>query len=180
MSCTTSVACSATSSGERLNLLFERLRPALFSKLYRMLGNYDDAQDALQFAFLRCWKARHSIDEVGNLQAWIWRVSLNAGRDLCDRLRYRRGMSLTEAHSIRHSERQANPVDQAIHEEEQARLNSALVRLRPEEREVFLLRRAGELTYEQIARRRGGSVGAGKTLMHRALHKLRRALQEQN
>ena len=55
-------------------------------------------------------------------------------------------------------------------------LRDALTRLRPEEREVFLLRQNGELTYEQIAEQRGAPVGTVKTQMRAALQKLRKVL----
>ena len=56
------------------------------------------------------------------------------------------------------------------------RLREAITLLRPEEREVFLLRQNGDLTYEQIADIRGAPVGTVKTQMRAALQKLRRVL----
>ncbi len=58
------------------------------------------------------------------------------------------------------------------------RLREALVELRPEEQEVFLLRQNGDLTYEQIAVLRRRPVGTVKTQMRTALIKLRKVLQE--
>jgi RNA polymerase sigma-70 factor (ECF subfamily) len=46
--------------------------------------------------------------------------------------------------------------------------------LRPDEKEVFLLRQNGDLTYDQIAEARGSPVGTVKTQMRSALQKLRR------
>lgn len=56
------------------------------------------------------------------------------------------------------------------------RLREAITLLRPEEREVFLLRQNGELTYEQIADIRSAPVGTVKTQMRAALQKLRKVL----
>jgi RNA polymerase sigma-70 factor, ECF subfamily len=55
-------------------------------------------------------------------------------------------------------------------------LREAIALLRPEEREVFLLRQNGELTYEQIAELRSAPVGTVKTQMRAALQKLRKVL----
>ena len=55
-------------------------------------------------------------------------------------------------------------------------LAQALVQLRPEEKEVFLLRQNGALTYEEIAELRQRPVGTVKTQMRSALAKLRLAL----
>jgi RNA polymerase sigma-70 factor (ECF subfamily) len=52
----------------------------------------------------------------------------------------------------------------------------ALLDLRQEEKEVFLLRQNGGLTYEQIAEVRNSPVGTVKTQMRAALQKLRKVL----
>src|SRR5713226_2402285 len=69
------------SGGERLGVEFADIRPALQQSLTAMLGSADDAQDVLQEAFLKCWRARARIWRVHNLRAWIFRVGLNAARD---------------------------------------------------------------------------------------------------
>ena len=56
------------------------------------------------------------------------------------------------------------------------RLREALKVLRPEEKEVFLMRQNGELTYEQIAEASERPVGTVKTQMRSALQKLKKAL----
>jgi RNA polymerase sigma-70 factor (ECF subfamily) len=56
------------------------------------------------------------------------------------------------------------------------RLREAIVHLRQEEKEVFLLRQNGDLTYEQIAEIRKAPVGTVKTQMRSALQKLRKVL----
>jgi len=67
--------------GERLGVAFAEIRPALLQSLTAMLGSADDAQDVMQEAFLKCWRARARIMRVQNLRAWIFRVGLNAARD---------------------------------------------------------------------------------------------------
>jgi RNA polymerase sigma-70 factor (ECF subfamily) len=70
-----------------------------------------------------------------------------------------------------------SPPGQALEEQETLqRLRAALMQLRPEEKEVFLLRQNGELTYEQIAELRDRPVGTVKTQMRSALQKLRAVL----
>ncbi len=62
------------------------------------------------------------------------------------------------------------------HQEELARVKQALLNLRPEEQEVFLLRQNGQLSYEEIARAANIPLGTVKTRMRLALEKLRVAL----
>jgi len=44
---------------------------------YLILGNRSDAEDAVQEAFLRAWKFRHSIAQESSLRAWLYRVVVN-------------------------------------------------------------------------------------------------------
>ena len=71
----------------------------------------------------------------------------------------------------------APPPTQSLEEQESLQqLRDALMQLRPEEKEVFLLRQNGELTYEQIAELHSRPVGTVKTQMRSALQKLRKVL----
>ncbi|MBX9582897.1 MAG: RNA polymerase sigma factor, partial [Gemmataceae bacterium] len=77
---------SPTGAGGRpddaaLVALFHQVRDELVSTLLYLLGNPDDAQDAAQEAFLKCWRARHTLPDVQNLRAWVFRVGLNAAKD---------------------------------------------------------------------------------------------------
>src|SRR5437763_833963 len=72
----------APSPGDVLLCAFNALRDELVSTLLFILGNREDAQDAAQEAFLKCWRARAGLSEVQNLRAWIFRVGLNAAKDL--------------------------------------------------------------------------------------------------
>src|SRR6516225_2310326 len=71
-----------SSSGEEFVCAFNELRTELVSTLYFYLGNLDDAHDAAQEAFLKCWRFRDTIADVRNLRAWIFRVGLNSAKDL--------------------------------------------------------------------------------------------------
>ena len=68
-------------SGQQLETLFDDARGEILGTLYYLVGNMEDAKDALQETFLKCWRKREQIDDVQNLKAWVFRVALNTGRD---------------------------------------------------------------------------------------------------
>jgi RNA polymerase sigma-70 factor (ECF subfamily) len=154
---------------------FNGLRDELLSTLLYVLGNRDDALDAAQEAFLKCWKHRDETAGVQNLRAWIFRVGLNTAKDL-QRSAWNRKVKPMATEEIMLTARDPAPGLALEDQEAVDRLRAAIVSLRPDEKEVFLLRQNGELTYEQIAEIRNAPVGTVKTQMRTALIKLRRVL----
>jgi RNA polymerase sigma-70 factor (ECF subfamily) len=164
-------------SGDDFVRAFNEVRAELVSTLYFLLGNHDDAQDAAQDAFLKCWRTRHTLAEVRNLRAWIFRVGLNAAKDL-QRSAWRRRAKPLASTTPQAEIMDASPADALENKETTQRLEAALLDLRPEEKAIFLLRQNGDLTYEEIAELRRSPVGTVKTQMRAALQKLRRVLKD--
>src|SRR5262249_10521193 len=168
---------SSGTSGEAFVRAFNELRTELVSTLYFHLGNLEDAQDAVQEAFLKCWRSRDTLPDVRNLRAWIFRVGLNSAKDL-QRNAFRRRVRPLSMAKIPVQPENTSPERTALEREARERLRRALFDLRPDEKEVFLLRQNGCLTYEEIARLRQSPVGTVKTQMRAAIAKLRQVLQE--
>src|SRR5437868_956769 len=160
---------------DALVAMFNLVRDELVSTLLYLLGNADDAQDAAQEAFLKCWRARASVPDVQNLRAWIFRVGLNAAKDYQRSAWNRKSRPLPED-DLMIPVRDDDPGQALEKQETVERLRAAIANLRPEEQEVYLLRENGELTYEQIAELRGAPVGTVKTQMRSAIQKLRKML----
>jgi RNA polymerase sigma-70 factor (ECF subfamily) len=161
--------------GDTLLRTFTDLRDELVSTLCFILGNSEDAQDVAQEAFLRCWRTQEGLPEVHNLRAWIFRVGLNAAKDL-QRSAWRRRVKPLLGADVMPMTETTSPQNGLENQETLLQLREALLHLRPEEKEVFLLRQNGELTYEQIAELHDRPVGTVKTQMRSALQKLRRML----
>ena len=168
---------AAARGASLLEEAFARHQAELLGTLYYLVGNLEDARDALQEAFVKCWRHQEQVVEVENLKAWIFRIALNTGRDIRETAwrRKRQGLPEDEGSIASHA---AGPTDIVEHDERLARLRTALKQLRPEEQEVFLLRQNGELTYEEIAETIGVPTGTVKTRMRLALSRLREVLAE--
>ena len=170
---------SVPGGGADLVSVFAGLRDELVSTLWFIVGNRDDALDAAQETFVKCWKARDGLHEVINLRAWIFRVGLNAARDLKRSAWRRKVRPLSgEGDDAMYVDAANPPANRVLHDEELERLRDALVHLRDEEKEVFLLRQNGGLTYEQIAEMRSSPIGTVKTQMRTALMKLKKVVAE--
>jgi RNA polymerase sigma-70 factor (ECF subfamily) len=169
-------AAPENSTGDILLRAFNDLRDELVSTLWFVLGSREDAHDIAQEAFLRCWRTQEDVPEIHNLRAWIFRVGLNAAKDLQRSAWRRRVKPLFGAETMPLSVTSVSPCQSLEEQESVEQLRQALLCLRPEEKEVFLLRQNGELTYEQIAELHDRPVGTVKTQMRSALQKLRKVL----
>jgi RNA polymerase sigma-70 factor (ECF subfamily) len=166
---------AAAANDHPLVSAFNDLRDELISTLVYLLGNRDDALDAAQEAFLKCWRARDSLAGVQNVRAWIFRVGMNTARDI-QRSAWSRRVKPLVGEELMVSGRDDAPGMALEDQEALDRLRRAIADLRQEEKEVFLLRQNGNLTYEQIAEIRRAPVGTVKTQMRSALIKLRKVL----
>jgi RNA polymerase sigma-70 factor (ECF subfamily) len=151
----------------------ETLRPRLFGLAYRMLGSRQDAEDAVQEAFLR-WQRADTTD-VRSAEAWmvtaLSRICVDRLRELATERETYVGPWLPEP-----LVGEETPPDRAI--DLASDLSMALLvvleRLSPEERVAFLMHDVFDCGYGDIAVAIGKSEGACRQLVHRARERVRR------
>lgn len=170
----TSDVQDSADSRQRLETLFADAHGEILGTLYYLVGNTEDARDALQETFLKCWRNRAQIAAVTNLRAWVFRIALNTGRDCRKAAWNRRRRSLVEDSAMVSTAN--DPTADLARDEQLQQLRLAVMQLRPEEQEVFLLRQNGAFTYEQIAEATSLPVGTVKTRMRMAIRQLREAV----
>lgn len=71
----------------------QRHRRELHVHCYRMLGSFEEAEDAVQETLLRAWRGRSQVDADGGFRPWLYRIATNYCLDVLRR-RQRRAQTI--------------------------------------------------------------------------------------
>jgi RNA polymerase sigma-70 factor (ECF subfamily) len=162
--------------------LVERHSRVVFRLAYRMLGNEQDAEDAVQEAFLKAHRALGEFESRSRFSSWLHRITVNCAYDVLRR-RARRAEEPLEApveeeDAPRHEPAAAGPLpDRLVFGQElRRRMRVALARLSDLERTVFLLRHHEGQALREIGEALGLDTGATKHALFRAVRKVREVM----
>ena len=152
---------------DRLTPLFQRYWRPLFGFFHRMSGDRGLAEDLVQDVFVRVLKYRHTYQDDGVFEAWLFRIARNTFYDAA-----RKRPALEGIDDVDVAETAPSQGQRLEHDDNVARLNEALRRLPADKREVIVLARYRGLTHEQLGALMGVDVGTMRVRLHRALRQL--------
>ena len=139
-----------------------------------MLGNREDAEEALQDAFTRAYRSLARCEDPARFGAWLFRILVNRCRTLGAR-RGRRARTFVVDDAALLDAAEDHPAERTAWREE---ISRALQQLRPDQREAFLLKYVEEMGYDEMSRLTGVGVSALKMRVMRACDRLRELLSE--
>ena len=173
---TTTVSAPLTASPQPLALDLEALyrgaRDDVYAYVATLLHDRAAAEDVTAQAFERAVRRGRTYDaRKGTPRAWIFGIARNAA---LDELRRRRRSAVLVTEPV--DPATAAPEDEADHALRRATVRSALAALPAREREVVALKFHGGLDNAELARVLGVSVSNAGTQLHRAMSKLREAV----
>ncbi|HEC78802.1 MAG TPA: sigma-70 family RNA polymerase sigma factor [candidate division WOR-3 bacterium] len=139
----------------------------IFSYVYRMVGNYHDAEDLTFDTFIKCFKALASFDRTKKFSTWLFTIAHNTTMDFFRKNRYEYEY-FDERHSVK---------DDFVEKVEEAKkmelIERCLAELPALDREVILLFHREEYSYQEISEILKLPVTTIKTRLHRARKRLR-------
>lgn len=154
--------------------LVARYRDRLGRYAVHMLGDREDAEEALQDAFVRGYRFLERCDDPERFGAWLYGILVNRCRTAGARAT-RRGRVFVRDQAALDS---ASLPSAAARTDFEEVVRWALARLAPEYREAFLLKHVEDLEYEEMARLTGAGVSALKMRVKRAREQLQTILRE--
>ncbi len=166
-------------AGERtaLDELFRRYRQPAYRVAYRLLGNEDDALDAVQEGFVKALTHLHGFQGRSSFKTWLLRVVSNAALDLGRQRGRREAVPLETAQGGEALPTQLTAADETGRGLERADLRTlldeALATLSDVQRQTFVLYADAGLSYREIAEVMGTSIGTVMSRLYYARQKLR-------
>lgn len=164
--------------------LVQRYQRQVLAIAYRILGNWQDAEDLAQEALLKAYLRLGDLSNPSALGPWLRRLTVNACLDaLARRQRRPATVSLTapddqEAPAPERALSVASAEDDAVRAEEWQDLRRTLSGLEPGAREALVLREIYGYSYAEIAEKLDLGLSAVKMRVHRARHAVQRAMSE--
>jgi len=154
--------------------LVRRHRKGVYRVAYAILGNHEQAEDIVQEAFVRAYRAIHSFNPKYALRDWIRRITVNCTLNV---LRQQRTVS-SRSQKAPGVGSGLDPAQHAAASDLQAQVRKALEALPPRQRTAMTLFALEDMDLASTAAAMGCAVGTVKTHLHRARQKLRQALAD--
>ncbi|MGH2830169.1 MAG: RNA polymerase sigma factor [Actinomycetota bacterium] len=155
-------------------VLVARYRDRLGRYAVHMLGDREDAEEALQDAFVRAYRSLARCDGGERFGPWLFGILVNRCRTAGRRAARRHRMFVRDQVSLAQAQAPAT-TDQTEWDDT---VRWALGRLAPVLREAFLLKHVEELEYDEMTHLTGAGVSALKMRVKRAREQLRTWLTE--
>jgi RNA polymerase sigma-70 factor (ECF subfamily) len=164
-------------------VLVRRYQRRLTAFLSQLVGDMELARELSQEAFVRAWGALDRFNPKYRFSTWLFRIAHNLG---IDQLRRRRLQTV----SLYRTDSDGDEVELVLQDVAKdplghlenttlaSELREVIDNLRPEYRELVLLRHFGGLSYQEIAEFKSMPLGTVKNKLFRAHSVLRKALAE--
>jgi RNA polymerase sigma-70 factor (ECF subfamily) len=168
--------------------LVRRYGDGLLGYLTRMSRNRHEAEDLFQETFKRVHEKAHTF-EGGQFKSWLFTIATNAAIDGMRRRKRKRMVSLNqkldcndgdseELSAVALADDSQEPSQEVVKAEQVQQVREAVMSLPSRQRATLVLAYYQQLSYPEVAKVLGCSVGTVKTQMFRALKTLGKTLPD--
>ena len=173
---------------DSFNKLMQKYRDMIFNLCFRIMGDYDDANDCAQEVFIKVYKNLRNFKFRSGFSTWIYRIAVNTCRNELSSLKYRMKKKIirisnenNEAHSgmlaANIQDSSSNPEELYEKKEREELIQNAVNSLRGREKILLVLRDIEGKSYEEIASITGIALGTVKSGLSRARQEMANLLR---
>ena len=167
------------------NQLVQKYRQPLFSTIYNMTGNREDATDIAQEVFIKAFQSIKRFRGQASFYTWLYRIAVNASITFIKRAKKQRFINyetidetLVSSEILEYFTAKTKTEKGALLKELQEKLNEALQKLSPKHRIVVILHEVEGMNHKEIADITKTSEGTVRSRLHYAKKMLQAFLQE--
>lgn len=164
-----------TGEDAALGMLVKRHHAAAYRVAIGFVKQDDVAQDVVQDAFLKAFRALGGFRADASFRTWLLTITSNEAKGALRRLGRRRETALDDAGPVASDE--MDPAEAAVMEEEASRARSMLERLPEKQRLSVSLRIEEGLSFREIGEVTGSSEGAARVNYFHGIRRLRELME---
>lgn len=152
----------------------------VFSTALRYLQSYEDADDASQEVFIKALSNLHKFRGDSNIRTWLYRITSNVAANMKRKKKILNFIKLdfSDNEEFDFISDDDTPFDTIEKKESEEALLSVLAKLPEKQRETFSLRYYDQMTYEEISKVLGTSVGGLKANYYHAVKKITESMKK--
>ncbi|HZR39205.1 MAG TPA: sigma-70 family RNA polymerase sigma factor [Ktedonobacteraceae bacterium] len=169
------VVASQTGDQDAFALLVQRHQRRVFNLVFRMLQQYEEANEITQEAFLAAWQGLPSFRGNARFSTWLYRIAYNCALKQLELRKRDKALQVAMQAEHRNDEERVN--DEIEARDRQAVVREQLSLLPAKYRIVLILRHLQEMTYEEMAEILTMPIGTIKTHLFRARNLLKERLE---
>ena len=154
------------------NLIVKKYQKKIYWHARQMLGNHSDADEVTQEVLIVMYRKLSTFNFNSSLYTWIYRIVSTRSLNQIRKRQVKRFFSIDDDENEFEIQDSADIVEDLNNKEKLENVNKILEKLPPKQRQIFILRNYEQLSYEEIAKITGKSVGGLKANYFHALKKV--------
>jgi RNA polymerase sigma-70 factor (ECF subfamily) len=163
--------------------IVESYKKKVYYIAYDIVGDFHEAEDISQEVFIKMYRALDRFRKDAKMSSWLYQITVNTAIDSLRRRKAKPRFNVEDIEQVGVRDRafqsaspEADPERRAVATLMQEHIDLALQKITPQERAVFVMRHYNEFKIREIAEVLDVSPGTVKSLLFRALRKLRKEL----
>ena len=155
--------------------LYEKYKNGVYAYCYRLLQDAVSAEDALQSVFTKALESLRTLDDPSAFKYWLFMIARNEVYGVIRKLR-----SLNREKALDESDDPVDPetpLTHAVQSNQVDIIQKQLGQLKPEYREVLILREYEQFSYSEIAVLTGETEGSVRARIFKARKALAKKLK---